>query len=255
MEDVFVEHLHILIMVSLIYATIGRVRNCFKLKFIALLRTSVISLGFSRDSAVIEKIKAHLHPSGMELEEGQANEDVVHHNLTHSFNVEKMNVGAESSKSLDTPVILKWLGKDFGIKILDKVQFKMDHQKSKEHLIFEDGVRKNKAAKTRLLRKNVLQVKKTRRLKTMSKENAPISSALPNKPLIYTAVNSKVNQEIEESNVTSPKVSEIQISTPPPSNQAMQVSIHNRKKWINDEENSSKVVKEFRKLIFFGRRS
>ncbi|AES74623.1 COP-1 interacting protein [Medicago truncatula] len=59
------------------------------------------------------------------------------------------------------------------------------------------------------------------------------TAALPNKPLIYT----------------------IQISTPPPSNQAMQESIHNRKKWINDEENSSKVVKGFRKLIFFGRRS
>ncbi|KEH26571.1 transmembrane protein, putative [Medicago truncatula] len=57
------------------------------------------------------------------------------------------------------------------------------------------------------------------------------TDALPNKPLIYTAVNSK------------------------PSNQAMQESIHNRKKWINDEENSSKVVKGFRKLIFFGRRS
>ncbi|KEH26623.1 hypothetical protein MTR_6g466340 [Medicago truncatula] len=47
----------------------------------------------------------------------------------------------------------------------------------------------------------------------------------------------------------------IQISTPLPSNHAMQESIHNRKKWINDEENSSKVVKGFRKLIFFGRRS
>ena len=80
------------------------------------------------------------------------------------------------------------------------------------------------------------------------------TAALPNKPLIYT-VNSKVNQKIEESNVTSSKVSEIQISTPPPSNEAMQESIHNRKKWINDEENSSKVVRGFRKLIFFGRRS
>lgn len=77
------------------------------------------------------------------------------------------------------------------------------------------------------------------------------TAELPNKPLIYTAVNSKVNQKIEESNVTSPKVSEIQISTPPSSNQAMQESIHNRKKWINDEGNSSKMVKEFCKLIFF----
>jgi hypothetical protein len=81
------------------------------------------------------------------------------------------------------------------------------------------------------------------------------TTALPNKPLIFTAVNSKVNQKIEESNVTSSKVSEIQISTPPPSNEAMQESIHNRKKWINDQENSSKVVRGFRKLIFFGRRS
>ncbi|XP_058779890.1 COP1-interacting protein 7-like [Vicia villosa] len=81
------------------------------------------------------------------------------------------------------------------------------------------------------------------------------TAALPIKPLIYTASNSKVDQKIEESYVTPPKVSEIQISTPPPSNQAMQESNHNRKKWINDEEDSSKAAKGFRKLLFFGRRS
>lgn len=81
------------------------------------------------------------------------------------------------------------------------------------------------------------------------------TAALPAKPLIYTASNSKVNQKIVESYVTPPKVSEIQISTPPPSNQAMQESIHNRKKWINEEEDSSKAAKGFRKLLFFGRRS
>ncbi|XP_058766529.1 COP1-interacting protein 7-like isoform X2 [Vicia villosa] len=81
------------------------------------------------------------------------------------------------------------------------------------------------------------------------------TAALPIKPLIYTASNSKVDQKIDESYVTPPKVSEIQSSTPPPSNQAMQESNHNRKKWINDEEDSSKAAKGFRKLLFFGRRS
>ncbi|XP_045801401.1 COP1-interacting protein 7 [Trifolium pratense] len=81
------------------------------------------------------------------------------------------------------------------------------------------------------------------------------TAALPTKPLIYTDLNSKANHKIDESNVTPPKVSEIEIFTPPPSNQVMQESIHNRKKWINEEEDSSKAVKGFRKLLFFGRRS
>lgn len=81
---------------------------------------------------------------------------------------------------------------------------------------------------------------------------ASSTAALPTKPLMYTASNSKVNQKIDEIYVTPPKVSEIQISTPPPSNQE---SIHNRKKWINEEEDSSKAAKGFRKLLFFGRRS
>jgi hypothetical protein len=81
------------------------------------------------------------------------------------------------------------------------------------------------------------------------------TAALPTKPLIYTALNSKVNHKIDESYVTPPKVSEIEIFTPPPSNQVMQESTHNRKKWINEEEDSSKAAKGFRKLLFFGRRS
>ncbi|GAU44424.1 hypothetical protein TSUD_100710 [Trifolium subterraneum] len=79
--------------------------------------------------------------------------------------------------------------------------------------------------------------------------------ALPTNPLINTGLDSKVNHKIDENNVTPPKVSEIEIFTPPPSNQVMQESTHNRKKWINEEEDSSKAVKGFRKLLFFGRRS
>jgi hypothetical protein len=81
------------------------------------------------------------------------------------------------------------------------------------------------------------------------------TAALPTKPLIYTALNSKVNHKIDESYVTPPKVSEIEIFTPPPSNQVMQESTHNRKKWINEEEDSSKAAKGIRKLLFFERRS
>jgi hypothetical protein len=61
--------------------------------------------------------------------------------------------------------------------------------------------------------------------------------------------------KMDESNVTPPKVSEIEIFTPPPSNQVMQESTHNRKKWINEEEGSSKAAKGIRKLLFFERRS
>ncbi|KAJ1386442.1 hypothetical protein SESBI_40805 [Sesbania bispinosa] len=77
---------------------------------------------------------------------------------------------------------------------------------------------------------------------------------LPSKPLTVSAVNSKVNQKIDEINAMPPKVSEIQISTPPPSNQVIPEPIHSRKKWSTDED-SSKAAKGFRKLLFFGRRS
>ncbi|XP_057450980.1 COP1-interacting protein 7 isoform X2 [Lotus japonicus] len=84
----------------------------------------------------------------------------------------------------------------------------------------------------------------------------PTPAAIASKTLTVSAVNSVVNQKIDESNAVPPKVSEIQISTPPPrpSNQVMSESIHSRKKWNNDED-SLKAAKGFRKLLFFGRRS
>lgn len=80
------------------------------------------------------------------------------------------------------------------------------------------------------------------------------TTALPSKPLTVSAVNSKVNQEIDESDAILLKVTEKQITTtPPPSNQVMPEPVHSRKKW-NSDEDSSKVAKGFRKLLFFGRK-
>ncbi|XP_061367203.1 COP1-interacting protein 7 [Gastrolobium bilobum] len=77
----------------------------------------------------------------------------------------------------------------------------------------------------------------------------------PIKPLTVSTVNSKVNHEIDESDVVLPKVSEKQISTPPPSDQVIMLEPnHSRKKW-NSDEDSSKAAKGFRKLLFFGRKS
>jgi len=82
-----------------------------------------------------------------------------------------------------------------------------------------------------------------------------LTAALPSKPVTVSAVNSKINQEIDESNATMPNVTEKHISTPPPpSNQLMSEPVHSRKKWNTDEE-TSKPAKGFRKLLFFGRRS
>jgi hypothetical protein len=72
---------------------------------------------------------------------------------------------------------------------------------------------------------------------------------------IITTSTAALPIKMDESNVTPPKVSEIEIFTPPPSNQVMQESTHNRKKWINEEEDSSKAAKGIRKLLFFERRS
>ncbi|TKY49071.1 dentin sialophosphoprotein [Spatholobus suberectus] len=80
------------------------------------------------------------------------------------------------------------------------------------------------------------------------------TAALPSNPLAVSAMNSKVNQEIYESNAVFPKVTEKQFSTPPPSNQVMPEPVHSRKKW-NSDEDSSKPAKGFRKLLFFGRKS
>lgn len=80
------------------------------------------------------------------------------------------------------------------------------------------------------------------------------TAALPSKYLTVSAANPEVNQKIDEIYVVPPRVSEIQVSTPPPSNQVMPEPIHSRKKW-NSDEDSSKAVKGFRKLLFFGRKS
>jgi len=81
------------------------------------------------------------------------------------------------------------------------------------------------------------------------------AAALPSKPVTVSAVNSEINQEIDESNPTLPNVTEKQISTPPPpSSQLMPEPVHSRKKW-NSDEDSSKPAKGFRKLLFFGRKS
>lgn len=80
-------------------------------------------------------------------------------------------------------------------------------------------------------------------------------AVLPSKPLTVSAVNSKVNHEIDESNAFLPKVTETQNSTPPPpSIQVIPEPVHSRKKW-NSDEDSSKPAKGFRKLLFFGRKS
>lgn len=76
----------------------------------------------------------------------------------------------------------------------------------------------------------------------------------PSKLLTVSSVNSKVNQEIEESNDVFTKVSDKQSSTPPPSDQLMPEPVYSRKKWSSDAD-SSKAAKGFRKLLFFGRKS
>lgn len=52
----------------------------------------------------------------------------------------------------------------------------------------------------------------------------------------------------------TPKISEIEISTPPSTNETVsEYTTHSRKKWMSDE-NSPKAAKGFRKLLFFGRK-
>ncbi|XP_057962341.1 COP1-interacting protein 7 isoform X2 [Malania oleifera] len=52
----------------------------------------------------------------------------------------------------------------------------------------------------------------------------------------------------------SPEISEIEISTPPPSNGMNTEPMHSRKKW-NSGETSPKAAKGFRRLLLFGRKS
>ncbi|KAM7250280.1 hypothetical protein ACFE04_022163 [Oxalis oulophora] len=58
-----------------------------------------------------------------------------------------------------------------------------------------------------------------------------------------------------EVNFVRAPITEIEVSTPPPSDDALdQDSIHSRKKW-NSDENSPKAAKGLRKLLLFGRKS
>ncbi|GKV15901.1 hypothetical protein SLEP1_g26637 [Rubroshorea leprosula] len=77
----------------------------------------------------------------------------------------------------------------------------------------------------------------------------------PKKPVKFSTVN------IEENGSTNindkyllPKVSEIEISTPPPNVEINIEPVSSRKKW-NNNEGSPKAAKGFRKLLLFGRRS
>ena len=76
----------------------------------------------------------------------------------------------------------------------------------------------------------------------------------PRKDSIVSAVNVEEHSAAIENSLLSPEISEIEISTPPPSSEMMAEPLHSRKKWNNDE-NSPKAAKGFRKLLLFGRKS
>ncbi|XP_022717047.1 COP1-interacting protein 7-like [Durio zibethinus] len=76
---------------------------------------------------------------------------------------------------------------------------------------------------------------------------------LPNKTVKFSTVNIEGNRAMNEKYL-SPRISEIEISTPPPNDGMDMEPAHSRKKWNNDE-NSPKAAKGFRKLLFFGRKS
>ena len=75
---------------------------------------------------------------------------------------------------------------------------------------------------------------------------------LPNKTVKFSTVNIEGNGAMNEKYL-SPRISEIEISTPPNDGMDME-PVHSRKKWNNDED-SPKEAKGFRKLLFFGRKS
>ncbi|OMP04634.1 hypothetical protein COLO4_09442 [Corchorus olitorius] len=75
----------------------------------------------------------------------------------------------------------------------------------------------------------------------------------PVKTVKFANVNIEENDAKKEKYVSS-RVSEIEISTPPPNDGMNMEPVHSRKKWSNDET-SPKAAKGFRKLLFFGRKS
>lgn len=75
----------------------------------------------------------------------------------------------------------------------------------------------------------------------------------PNKDSIVSAVNIEENGATSDYIAASSEISEIEISTPPPSDGMTPEGIHSRKKW-NSDETSPKATKGFRKLLLFGRK-
>ncbi|XP_062090625.1 COP1-interacting protein 7 [Humulus lupulus] len=79
--------------------------------------------------------------------------------------------------------------------------------------------------------------------------------ASPKKDSIITFVSIKEDSAAVESSLLSQEISEIEISTPPPSSETAEEALHSsRKKW-NSDESSPKATKGFRKLLFFGKKS
>lgn len=76
----------------------------------------------------------------------------------------------------------------------------------------------------------------------------------PNKESIVSAMNIEENGATTDYIPASSEISEIEISTTPPSDEMTPEGIHSRKKW-NSDENSPKATKGFRKLLLFGRKS
>ncbi|EOY12861.1 COP1-interacting protein 7, putative isoform 2 [Theobroma cacao] len=76
---------------------------------------------------------------------------------------------------------------------------------------------------------------------------------LPVKTVKFATVNIEGNGGMNEK-FLSPRISEIEISTPPPNDGMNTEPVHSRKKW-NDDETSPKAAKGFRKLLFFGRKN
>ncbi|XP_021287750.1 uncharacterized protein LOC110419161 [Herrania umbratica] len=75
----------------------------------------------------------------------------------------------------------------------------------------------------------------------------------PVKTVKFATVNIEGNGGMNEK-FLSPRISEIEISTPPPNDGMNAEPVHSRKKWNNDET-SPKAAKGFRKLLFFGRKN
>ncbi|KAE8681073.1 COP1-interacting protein 7, putative isoform 1 [Hibiscus syriacus] len=76
---------------------------------------------------------------------------------------------------------------------------------------------------------------------------------VPVKSVRFSTVNIEGIDTMNEK-FQSHRVSEIEISTPPPNDTMDKELMHSRKKWNNDES-PPKVAKGFRKLLFFGRKS